>query len=252
MDSLVFYERLWETATFDKYKLQQLEVIKELIPESVKSILDVGCGDGFITNAISKKYGNVVGADRSVVGLAKVKSPKVSLSVNSLSFRSGSFDLVIAIEVLEHLTKDVFEKTLKEIKWVSSRFILISVPYKESLLKRMVKCKNCNTVFHAYLHQRTFNDCDMENLFTDDFDMLYKRYAGICEINIPNKLYRLNQVLFGNYWHRDDLLCPKCETNIVFKTRTILQSLLNKVITNLGRYFLQERPYWVLSLYEKR
>lgn len=69
-------------------------------------VLDVGCGDGVISEPLSKLGNNVTSIDLPTITKIAHKR-KVSLVVSGdaekLAFASGSFDLVLASEVVEHL-----------------------------------------------------------------------------------------------------------------------------------------------------
>jgi ubiquinone/menaquinone biosynthesis C-methylase UbiE len=51
-------------------------------------------------------------------------------SIENISFRDNSFDLLCAFQVLEHLPFSLFESCLKELSRVSSNDVLISLPYQ--------------------------------------------------------------------------------------------------------------------------
>lgn len=112
-----------------------LEKIKHKNP---KSILDVGCGDGFYLHLLYELLpkAKIVGIDKDNNAL---KSASINLKgkslrlkyedIYNLSFANNSFDVVLASEVLEHL-KDDF-KGLKEIYRIlkPGGLLLISVPH---------------------------------------------------------------------------------------------------------------------------
>ena len=99
----------------------------------IQSILDVGCGEGYVTNVISslEKAHTVEAVDVSqdVVDTARGNYPHIRFSrasADDLPYEDSSFDLVASLETLEHL-EDV-KPALSEIIRVSSRFVLLSVP----------------------------------------------------------------------------------------------------------------------------
>ena len=50
--------------TLEQKKIIQdkIEYVKKLIPNDVKTIIDIGCGSGFITNQLAEDY-KVIGVD---------------------------------------------------------------------------------------------------------------------------------------------------------------------------------------------
>jgi len=84
--------------------------IAEKLQGSSKQILDVGCGAGFLTNALSELGHEVTGIDlsRSSLEIAKKFDPTKKTSYQianaySLPFKDGSFDAVCAMDILEHV-----------------------------------------------------------------------------------------------------------------------------------------------------
>jgi 2-polyprenyl-3-methyl-5-hydroxy-6-metoxy-1,4-benzoquinol methylase len=100
-----------------------------------ESILDVGCGEGVLTFEWAQRLG--AGA---VVGL-DLPDPKLEAQwrhrqranlrfvtgrADELPFAPGEFDLVAAIETLEHVPDP--ERTVAEMSRVADRHVLVSVP----------------------------------------------------------------------------------------------------------------------------
>lgn len=100
---------------------------------NIGTILDAGCGEGYITNKIAKldKIPHVEGVDVScdIIQEAKKLYPFLKFSTGSiynLAFKENEFDLVLTCEILEHLEN--YKKAILEIKRVSNRYCIISVP----------------------------------------------------------------------------------------------------------------------------
>jgi SAM-dependent methyltransferase len=102
---------------------------------SPSSVLDVGCGEGVVTERLAQRLApaSVVGVD---AGEARLKAewdtrggPNISFVAGSaydLPFAEDSFDVVCCIEVLEHLERP--RDALGELRRVASRALLLSVP----------------------------------------------------------------------------------------------------------------------------
>jgi 2-polyprenyl-3-methyl-5-hydroxy-6-metoxy-1,4-benzoquinol methylase len=100
-----------------------------------QSVLDVGCGEGVLTYRWAQRLG-----DAPVVGLdlddPKLRAEWETRRRDNLQFRTmppdrlpcgdGEFDLVTAIEVLEHVPDP--QQTVSEMARVSRRHLLVSVP----------------------------------------------------------------------------------------------------------------------------
>jgi len=101
---------------------------------SPSSILDVGCGEGVVTERLANRTGaSTVGVDLGDEVLQKEwghrESELVSFraaSAYNLPFADGSFDCVCALEVLEHLERP--RDALAEMARVARRTLLVSVP----------------------------------------------------------------------------------------------------------------------------
>jgi len=115
-----FYNDLsdgWYTATDHPIALLRAEnavrvpwIIDQI--GSNKTVLDIGCGAGLLTNALSKIGHTVTGIDISTSSLkiaADHDSTKrvtyIPASAYELPFNDASFDVVCAMDVLEHVEK---------------------------------------------------------------------------------------------------------------------------------------------------
>ncbi len=95
------------------------------------SVLDAGCGDGFLGGRlIAERHSAVTGMDVSDVALTRAQERGITTVRGSLDqplpFGDGSFDYVIASESLEHIIHS--EDALKELFRIARRAVIISVP----------------------------------------------------------------------------------------------------------------------------
>lgn len=101
-----------------------------------KTLLDIGCGNGAFTAALARRGAQVVGIDVSPTGiaLARQEHPGIEWDVMSayddLQSRFGrEFDLVVSLEVIEHLfdPRLFLNRVFRAVK-PGGRFVL-STPY---------------------------------------------------------------------------------------------------------------------------
>ena len=138
-----YYERYWRKETVDKKGFANLppelnpdeldKIIKFLKPYVLGHVLDAGCGNGLITNATSKlpNVKEVFGVDISDTGIniAKSRYPHIKFEVSSvinLPFKSGYFDAITAIEIVEHIydTELMFKEFNRVLK--NEGYVIIS------------------------------------------------------------------------------------------------------------------------------
>lgn len=124
----------WARSSIDGYQLspgtptllgedtvnQRVKFIMACLRDNNQRILDIGCGSGAYLEPLSKFASKVVGIDICEDYLEEARQnfwrKNVSLALMSaekLAFKEGSFDAVILIETLEHISDD--EKAIKEI-----------------------------------------------------------------------------------------------------------------------------------------
>lgn len=98
-------------------------------------VLDCGCGEGLVIESLKKRmpqgkyYGFDIDSDS--VSLAKELNPKAEIKMGNIykvPFPDSFAPVAICTEVLEHLEEP--DKALKELKRVSSKYVVVSVPYE--------------------------------------------------------------------------------------------------------------------------
>jgi 2-polyprenyl-3-methyl-5-hydroxy-6-metoxy-1,4-benzoquinol methylase len=87
---------------------RDLEVVRRHAVIDGARVLEIGCATGEVAQTASQMGARVVGYDLSSDALAqaKMRYPNLALtsgSAHNLPFRSGSFDIVLAFELIEHL-----------------------------------------------------------------------------------------------------------------------------------------------------
>ena len=100
----------------------------------MKTILDVGCGDGSMMLKINfdNKY-DVTGIDlySPYLRMAKgngVYKKIVKGSIKNMKFKNRSFDAVLASQVIEHISKREGIKMIKEMERIAKKKVIIATP----------------------------------------------------------------------------------------------------------------------------
>ena len=96
---------------------------------SVNTVLDAGCGEGLVLGRLQSPRVVGIDLDRQRIILARASQPQSAVAVANvqrLPFSHASFDLVIMLEVFEHVGNP--QAALKEVARVSRKYLLASVP----------------------------------------------------------------------------------------------------------------------------
>ncbi len=92
------------------HKYQKVGNLKEILKK--KTILDLGCGGGILSEALAIEGANIMAIDKStkLINEAKkrAKSKKLKIdyqckSINSLKVKGTKFDIILCMEVVEHV-----------------------------------------------------------------------------------------------------------------------------------------------------
>jgi SAM-dependent methyltransferase len=99
-------------------------------------VLDVGSGAGQFANclALSGEFQSVTTIDPTLFNKYLEVSDQVrrmSMSADDLEFPDDSFDVVVCMEVLEHVSDQVLRAAITEMRRVCRGQLVITVPYRE-------------------------------------------------------------------------------------------------------------------------
>lgn len=149
------------------------------------SVLDVGCGEGVLVHSWAQRLGErrVVGIDLEEdsiqSGWAQRQAPNLEYQVmraENLPFAESEFDLVTAIEVLEHVPNP--EHTLAEMARCAERHLLVSVP-REPLWRML------NMARGAYWSALGNTPGHLNHWSRRSFVALLSRYGEVAEVRSP-------------------------------------------------------------------
>ncbi|MEI6970795.1 MAG: methyltransferase domain-containing protein [bacterium] len=120
-------------------------------------VLEIGPGNGLLSWLLRKSGCNVTTLD-----IDPSVCPDVLGSVEAVPFRDSAFDAVVCVEVLEHLPLDSFAAAMKEIRRVTRRRCVLSLPHVGRywmFLGQLPLVGNvCGSIHLPQLHPPDFTD----------------------------------------------------------------------------------------------
>lgn len=125
-----------------KGDLARIKVILEFVGHD-KKILDIGCYDGHISEAIKRADNDVYGLEGAgnAVEIARkrgIKTFKLNIESDEFPFSKEEFDVVVAAEIIEHIydTDTFLEKINNVLK--SQGFLVLTTPNLAALGRRLM------------------------------------------------------------------------------------------------------------------
>jgi len=156
------------TSAEERHEERRLhETILSNLPSGINTVLDVGCGNGWVAAELCRRDIQVISMDistrnpiKSLQNTPSKNHAGLVADVYHLPIKSKSIDCVIAAEIIEH-TPDprlFIEQLLKVVK--PGGRIIITTPYNETI--KYHQCVHCNrpTPSHAHLHSFNENNFD--------------------------------------------------------------------------------------------
>ena len=139
MDSSL-YHSFYELETTHWWFVARSRILLDLIeryspPNQRNTLLDIGCGTGVMLQSLHPRFGKVYGLDCSPLAvkytnqrLAKTGGVAFQGTFpNEIPFADETFDVVLLLDVLEHLDDD--EKAIRMVfQLLKMRGILVSIP----------------------------------------------------------------------------------------------------------------------------
>ncbi|MFQ6049626.1 MAG: class I SAM-dependent methyltransferase [Candidatus Paceibacterales bacterium] len=98
--------------------------INEVLNLESKNILEIGVGNKTVSDCLKNQGIEVVTLD-----IDEKLNPDVIGNALEIPFPDNTFDVILCAEVLEHLPFEKFERGLRELKRVSKKYVLLSLPH---------------------------------------------------------------------------------------------------------------------------
>lgn len=255
--------RLWDPEARVNSQEDRVAFASSMIPTTVKTIVDLGCGNGlflnFLTNRKDNTYDHLLGLEQSRTALNYVATDRIQADIISVPIKNQTFDLVTNMEVVEHLSTSDFACALEEIARLSKKYILVSVPYKEKLKDYFIECQQCGTRFHRNFHKRSFDTETVKSLFSKlgfrNIAMsFFGKKAEMVGLSWVYSIYKQ----FNPPPLQIPLPCPVCgfvnekRAQIGKRSENRAYIYFQEIYNLLSRFWPKKYRYiWVLALYER-
>lgn len=267
----IFWLAKNKTMTFNQFELQKLwdeyglgpdyheriELISSILPRDVTSIIDIGCGKAEVLAELvaQSQIETAIGVDASVVPLKSAPniSPVVA-ALPALPFPSACVDLVMNLQVLEHIVSEEYCGSLLELERIAKTYLLIGVPYKESLAKKQSVCAGCGSVSHSDGHVRSYSDFDLENIFVE-FSLMRTYHIGIIQSRKPAFISWIEHHILGLWYISEHFVCPVCVGCGDLKKTAHPNYFVRFSVAVMNRIiapFTPKLPYWIIGLYRRK
>lgn len=184
-------EYFWQDSAADnsyEYLSQSLaKVIDKYKKKKNSFLLDIGCGNGFLTKHISRSFTQVIAIDSSSSGIKNAKKNykgKIDFKkIDLFKYQSKKNpDFITIIEVLEHLYDPA--SLIKKIYTLSSKktTILLTTPYhgfiKNLLIIISGKFDSHFDPLWLHGHIKFFTNVTLRKLLIKKFRIIEKKYSG--------------------------------------------------------------------------
>ncbi|HUR10517.1 MAG TPA: class I SAM-dependent methyltransferase [Flavitalea sp.] len=266
-----FEKEYYESDTFwegemlqDPANRTRINFTAKYVPTEVKSLADIGCGNGVFVNHMKKERPglDIMAIDRSATALKYVETNKKEGSIFDIPLEAATYDCVCCLEVIEHLPVPVFKHSLKELARISGKYIIISVPFEEDLELNHNQCPACKTIFNQDLHMRSFSKQQMETLM-EEFGFRCVKTDTLGEMVAFKGHYQFRKIFYSEQFRQwRSPICPLCgyETMREKSKASNGHSHPVKPGRSMISYFTalpkliwpkSKKDYWIIGLYTK-
>lgn len=196
-------------------KMKFIKRYLDKIPKNIK-IIDLGCGEGVLVEEYKNEGWDIVGLDYNYSSKFVIKG-----DITDLKFKDQTFDLVLALDIIEHLSFDEQEKALSEISRILKRDgrVLISIPNLAHFASRITFLLSGKLLRTSMVdrHKGDRPIGEYIDLIKDNFEIINRKgfFPTFPVISLLTYLYP-NKVLWMHKWWNRFLSYPNlCFLNIL-------------------------------------
>lgn len=234
---------------------ERVSDLMSLLPEAMKSVLDIGCRDGYISIRLAQFFDSVTALDLQKPQINHDRISCIQGDVTSLNFPDRFFDVILCAEVLEHIPHDRLIEACFELYRVARRYVIVGVPYKQDIRAGRTTCRNCGEKNPPWGHVNTFDENRLKQLFKR-MEVETISYVGIND-SVTNAISTWLLDLAGNPYgtYGQEEPCVHCGVKLeVPPPRNILQKVfvrLSYYFKKLQKPFIRPNANWIHVVFRK-
>ena len=187
----------------------QIDLISEFSGKNGEKILEIGKGNGFVSDYLKRS-----GFDVATFDFDENLDPDIVGDVREINLPENSFDVVTAFEILEHIPFNDVESVLEEISKITKRYVIISLPYRSTSFEFVLKFPGIRSLLNRE--------------FISFFVRVPLRFKGI-------------ESSGQHYWEIDAKNHPTGGIKRLFKRHFRLIKVIRPVLDNYRVFFVLEK-----------
>jgi len=226
-----------------------------LVPGATTSLMDAGARDGYLSVLLANRGCSVTALDLEKPTVRHDNVTCVQGDITALRFDTGSFDLVLCAEVLEHLPPDTLVAACHELQRVAKNHVLIGVPFEQDTRLGCTTCYTCGATNPPWSHVNSFTEERLRALFqsleveTVAFTGQHRDYTNALSATLLS--WAGNP--YGTY--SQDEPCVHCGSALKPPpARSLLQKALTRTAVYMNRAqsaLMPVKPLWIHILFRK-
>jgi glycosyltransferase involved in cell wall biosynthesis len=234
---------------------ERISDLMNIIPKGKDSVLDVGARDGYLSRLLTEHFTSVTALDLEKPSIAHDRITCVEGNVTRLELASGSFDVVLCVEVLEHIPGKGLEQACRELSRVAKSHVVIGAPCRQDTRLGRTTCQSCGRSNPPWGHVNVFDERRLTELF------LPLRKVGVTFVGSSrsrtNALSSWLMDVAGNPWgtYDQEEVCIYCGQEVGKPAeRNLAQKLCSRLAFSLNAEqarFISARPNWIHMIFNK-
>lgn len=172
-----YSDEIWEDCSKNWFLDKEFtdKIIRIIISNKPKKVLDVGCGAGYYVRELRKRKIDTLGIDMSEKAISQAPKPYCAVGdALNLKFKSNYFDFVFAVLLISHVNdRNISIREMKRVLKKDGKLLLV-FPNKKSIVSLYTIFSRMKTIHNTF----TLDDIK-EYLQSIGFDVICTEYLFI-------------------------------------------------------------------------